>query len=167
MGRATFLFLFLQPSSLPAEGFSLFDPKSPSRPLGTAQLREQLRVTPAFSRAVDLGPVPQHLVTRLPRSESFSRLLLLPREPREQLGNSRIYRMKDPSSSSLLLLPPPGSGDGSVGAGAGNKRRKIIRDGGSPVCFPRARNSLEFRPECLSLRPFCFPFFKGTFHPRE
>ncbi|XP_074386885.1 uncharacterized protein LOC141726206 [Zonotrichia albicollis] len=50
----------------------------------------------------------------------LSRLSLLP-QPGEQLGNSRIYRMRDPSSSSLLLLPPR--------AGAGNKRRKISGDG--------------------------------------
>lgn len=52
-----------------------------------------------------------------------------------------------PSSSSLR--PAHRRRESWMVAGSGNKRRKIIRDGGSPVCFQRAGNGLVFYPAHL------------------
>lgn len=85
---------------------------------------------------------------------------LLPAELQQQLGNSRIYRMRD-------RLPPPPSAprcrwERWMVAASGNKRRKTLGEGGSPVCSQGAGNRLEFHPaqrRSLSLRLFVIFFF--------
>lgn len=52
-------------------------------------------------------------------------------------------------SSSSSLRPTRRRWESWMVAGSGNKRRKIIRDGGSPVCFQRAGNRLVFYPAHL------------------